>query len=174
MRLFPILLLLLPAVALGKNPVPNPDLMFNSNFSEDTTPWAEIAASLPAYPKAENLVSFFVSSSSTNKFMIDPASIAPGKDGVVRYTVVIESPRGARTVNYEGLRCESMERKIYAFGQPDGKWIENKGAAWEVIKVRSQLSYHKPLFEGILCDVGTPVGNAEEAMRNLKQPAGGY
>jgi len=97
-----------------------------------------------------------------------------GKDEVVRYTIVIESPRGARTVNYEGLRCETMERKIYAFGQADGKWTENKGAAWESIKRRSQLSYHKALFEDVFCDVGMPVRSAEDAVRKLRQPAGGY
>lgn len=174
MRLFPILLLLLPAVAFGKNPVPNPDLMFNSNFSEDTTPWEEMAASLPAYPKNENLVSFFVTAASGSKFMIDAAAVSLGKDDVVRYTVVIESSRGARTMNYEGLRCATMERKIYAFGQPDGKWSENKRAAWEVIKVRSQLSYHKPLFEDIFCDRGMPPADAEDAVRKLKQAAWGH
>lgn len=168
------LLLLLPAVCLGKNTVPNPDLMINQNYVEDTTAWEEIAASLPAYPKNENLVAFEVSSATSNKFMIDTASISVGKDDVVRYTIVIESPRGARTVNHEGLRCETMERKIYAFGQADGKWTENKRAAWESIKVRSLLSYHKALFEDIFCDVGVPVRSAEEAVRKLKQPAGGY
>lgn len=166
MKLLPIFLLMLPAVCLGKTEYLNPD------FVEDTTPWEEIAAKLPAYPKNENLVPFDVSSAATNKYMIDTASLSVGKDGVVRYSVVIESPRGARTVNYEGLHCDRAERKIYAFGQADGKWTENKRAAWEGIKVRSLLSYHKTLFEELFCDLGIPIRDAEEGVRRLKRAAG--
>jgi len=168
MKLLPIFLLVLPAVCLGKAEVLNPD------FVEDTTPWAEIAASLPAYPKNENLMPFVVSSATANKFMIDTASLSVGKDGVVRYSVMIESPRGARTVNYEGLRCDTAERKIYAFGQVDGKWTENKRAAWEGIKARSLLSYHKTLLEELFCDLGIPIKDAAEGVRNLKRAAGGF
>ena len=158
----------LPAVGFGKTEYLNPD------FVEDTTPWEEVAASLPPYPKDENLVPVNVSSATSNKYMIDTTSLSVGKDQVVRYTVVIESTRGARTVNYEGLRCETMERKIYAFGQADGKWTENKRAAWEGIKVRSLLSYHKTLFEEIFCDLGIPIRDAEEGVRKLKRAAGNF
>jgi hypothetical protein len=174
MKYSPLFLLILPALCFGEAGLPNPDLMSNPDFVEDTTPWEEIAARLPPYPKNENLMPFSVSSATNNKFMIDSASLSVGKDGVVRYTVVIESPRGARTVNYEGLRCDTAERKIYAFGQADGKWTENKRVAWEGIKTRSLLSYHKALFEGIFCVVGIPVRDAEEGLRRLKQPEENY
>jgi len=172
MKLLAMLLLALPAVCLGST-LPSPDIVHNTNYVEEA-PWEENLASLPAYPKDENLLPFRVSSATNNKFMIDSASITVGTDKVVRYTVVIESPRGARTVNYEGLRCETMERKIYGFGQADGKWTENKRAAWDSIKLRSLLSYHKALFEDIFCDVGIAVWSPEEAVRKLKQSAGGY
>lgn len=168
MKLLVLSLLALPAVCFGRTEYLNPD------FVEDTTPWEEIAATLPAYPRNENLVPLAISSATGNKFMIDAASMSVGKDGVVRYTAVIESPRGARTVNYEGLRCETAERKIYGFGQADGKWTENKRAAWEGIKLRSLLSYHKPLFEGLFCELGIPVRDAETGVRRLKQSAGSW
>lgn len=168
MKYLALIFFLLPASCLAKSEYLNPD------FVEDTTPWEEIAASLPAYPKTENLVPIVVSSATSNRFMVDTESISVGKDGVVRYTVVIESPRGARTVNYEGLRCETMERKIYAFGQADGKWTENKRASWEDIKRRSLLSYHKPLFEGVFCDLGFPIKDANEGIRKLKEAAGSF
>lgn len=168
MKFLALFISLLPAVCLGKTEYLNPD------FVEDTSTWEEFAASLPPYPKDEKLIQLNVSAATSNKFMIDAASISVGKDQVVRYTVVIESTRGARTVNYEGLRCETMERKIYAFGQADGKWTENRRAAWEGIKVRSLLSYHKPLFEEIFCDLGIPIRDAEEGVRKLKRAAGGF
>ena len=173
MRLIAITLLLLPGICLGNQSITDPESMPNPNYVEEA-PWEENVAKLPAYPKNENLLPFVVSSATSNKFMIDTASISVGNDKVVRYTVVIESPSGARTVNYEGLLCETMERKIYGFGQADGKWTENKRAAWEGIKRRSLLSYHKALFEDIFCDVGVPVWNAEEAVRNLKHPPEAY
>jgi hypothetical protein len=157
------LFFLLPAVCLGKTEYLNPD------FVEDTTPWVEIVASLPAYPRNENLVAFDVSAVTSNKFMIDTASLSVGKDGVVRYTVVIESPRGARTVNYEGMRCDPAEYKIYGFGHEDGKWSENKRAAWQPFKQRSLLSYHKALFEDHFCPDWIRIKDAAEGIRNLKR-----
>ncbi len=173
MKLF-ALTLLLPTICLGDPSITDPDTLPNTNYVEDSTPWGEIAVKLPAYPLNENLVPFDVSSATANKFMIDTASISVGNDRVVRYAVVIDSPKGARTVNYEGLRCETMESKIYAFGGSDGKWTENRYAKWGVIKVRSLLSYHKALFEDVFCDTGIAITNAEEGIRKLKQAARVY
>lgn len=174
MKYLAIALLLLPGICFGNRAITDPDTLPNKDFVDDTAPWEELAASLPPYPKDENLVSINVSSATSNKYMIDTASLSVGKDKVVRYTVVIESKLGARTVNYEGLRCETMERKIYAFGQADGKWTENKRAAWDEIKRRSSLSYHKTLFEEIFCDVGIPIRDTEEGLRKLKRAAGTF
>ena len=161
-RLFILLLFLLPGLALAVE-------YLNPDFVEDDTPWEEVAAKLPAYPKNENLIAFEVSSATPNKFMIDTASLSVGTDGVVRYTVVIESPRGARTVNYEGMRCDPAEYKIYGFGQEDGKWTENKRAAWQPFKQRSLLSYHKALFEDHFCPDWIRIKDAAEGIRNLKR-----
>lgn len=144
--------------------------VLNPDFVEDETkPWEEIAASLPAYPKAENLLVFSVSSATANVFMIDAASLSVGSDDVIRYTVVIDSPRGARTVNYEGMRCDPAEYKIYGFGQAGGKWTENKRGAWQPYKLRSLLSYHKALFEDHFCPDWIRIRDAKEGVRNLKR-----
>lgn len=168
MKLLAIILLMLPAVCMGDRSITDPDTMPNPNYVEDTTPWKEFAASLPAYPKNENLIPFDVSSATANKFMIDAASLSVGEDGVVRYTVVIESPRGARTVNFEGMRCDPPEFKIYGFGQENGEWTENKRAAWQPFKMRSLLSYHKALFEDHFCPNWIRIMDAEEGIYNLK------
>jgi hypothetical protein len=144
--------------------------VLNPDYIEDETkPWEEIAASLPPYPKTENLLVFSVSSATPNKFMIDSTSLSVGADGVIRYTVVIDSPRGARTVNYEGLRCDPAEYKIYGFGQENGKWTENKRGAWQPFKQRSLLSYHKALFEDHFCPDWISIRDAKEGIGNLKR-----
>jgi hypothetical protein len=132
---------------------------FEHDFEENTKTWKEIQAQLPPYPKAENLVEFKVTASSSNRFYIDFDSINVGEDGVVRYTVLIRSPAGAETVNFEGMRCETRERKLYAFGHRDGKggeaWSRNRFAKWESFPVRVASSHQRELFSHYLCAVET-------------------
>jgi hypothetical protein len=141
---------------------------FDYEFEADK-PWIEVAAQLPAYPKAENLVEFTVSSVTRNRHYVDIASISVGEDKVVRYTVVIDAAGGARNVPFEGMRCETRERRLYAYGQPDGTWTKARSAGWEPLKRRSLLSYHKPLFEEFFCPDGLNVRTAADAVRNLRQ-----
>lgn len=164
MKILTALLLCLPLAAhaeWGK---------FDYEFEQDK-PWVEVAAQLPAYPKAENLMPFNVSSATRNKHFVDAASISVGEDKVVRYTVVIDAAGGARNVSFEGLRCESGERRLYAYGHPDGTWSKARSAGWESIKLRSLLSYRKALFEDIFCPNGIRVWDGKEAIRNLRQAA---
>lgn len=141
---------------------------FDHEFEADK-PWVEIAAQLPAFPKTANLVEFTVSSATRNRHYIDLASISVGEDKVVRYTVVVEAAGGARNISFEGMRCETQERRLYAYGHPDGSWSRARNAGWEPIKRRSLLSYHKPLYEEYFCPDGLSVRSAEEAVSNLRQ-----
>lgn len=141
---------------------------FEQDFEQDK-PWTEVAAQLPAYPKAENLLPFTVSSATRNQHFVDAASISVGADQVVRYTVVIEAAGGAKNVSFEGLRCESGERRLYAYGHPDGSWSKARNAGWEGIKFRSLLSYQKALYEDYFCPGGLPVKDEQEAVRNLRK-----
>jgi len=141
---------------------------FDYEFEADK-PWVELAAQLPPPPKAENLIEFNVSSATRNRHFIDTASISVGEDKVVRYTVVIDAAGGARNVSFEGMRCATGERRLYAYGQPDGTWSKARNANWEGIKMRSLLSYHKALYEAHFCPGGINARDVEEAVRNLRQ-----
>lgn len=143
---------------------------FEHDFEQDK-PWAEVAAQLPGYPKAENLIPFNVSSATSNRYFVDAASISVGADNVVRYTVVVEAAGGARNVSFEGMRCDSAERRLYAYGHPDGTWAKARNAGWEPIKLRSLLSYRKALFEDYFCRDGLRVRDAKEAAQNLRKAA---
>jgi hypothetical protein len=138
---------------------------------ENEKPWVEQAAQLPPYPKAENLVEFNVSSATPHRHFVDTASISVGEDKVVRYTVVIDAAGGARNVSFEGMRCATGERRLYAYGQPDGSWSKARNAGWEGIKRRSLLSYHKALFEDHFCPGGIHVKDGKEAAQNLRRAA---
>jgi hypothetical protein len=85
--------------------------------------------------------------------------------------VVIEAVGGAKNVSFEGMRCESGERRLYAYGHPDGTWSKARNAVWEDIRFRSLLSYHKALYEDHFCPDGINVRDAKEAVRNLRRAA---
>ena len=108
---------------------------------EDKKVWQEEKYKLPAAPDMDKLIPFEVNVSNANRFLVDPDSVSVGNDGVVRFTVVIESSGGARTVNYEGLRCKTRERRLYAFGQKDGTWIESQGSSW-ILMQKQQHKMH--------------------------------
>ena len=162
MKILPILLLILPLSAYAEWG------QFDIEFDADK-PWVELSAQLPPYPKADNLIKFNVSSATRHRHFVDTASISVGEDKVVRYTVVIEATGGARNVSFEGMRCETGERRLYAYGQPDGTWSKARNAGWEDIKFRSLLSYHKALYEDHFCPDGINVRDAKEAAQNLRR-----
>lgn len=143
---------------------------FEYDFDEGK-PWSEVAIQIPAFPKAENLIPFSVSAATRNRHFIDANSVSVGEDEVVRYTVVIEAAGGAKNVSFEGLRCKSGERRLYAYGHPDGTWSKARSAGWEDVKFRSILSYRKALYEDHFCPDGMPVKDGKEAVRNLRRAA---
>ncbi len=164
MKILPVLLLCLPLAAHAAW------IDFEGEFEQDK-PWAEVASQLPPYPKAENLIPFNVSSATRNKFFVDAESISIGADNVVRYVVVVEAAGGAKNVSFEGLRCESGERRLYAYGHPGGTWSKARNAGWESIRFRSLLSYQKALYEDHFCPNGLRVRDAREAVQNLRRAA---
>jgi hypothetical protein len=148
MRLIPtviVLALALPARAgdWGK---------FDIEF-EEAKPWTELQAQLPAAPKPESLVAIDIGAAIAHRVYVDKASVSSAGDGVVRYSVLIKATGGAQTVNYEGMRCESGEAKIYAFGRPDGSWVRNKYARWSRIQDRASFGYQRELFYHYFCTV---------------------
>lgn len=145
---------------------------FDYDFDENAKPWQEVQAQLPAYPKEANLIPFVVSSATSNRYYVDYPSVSVGEDGVVRYTVVIRTQGGAENVSFEGMRCASGERKIYAFGRPNGEWSRNRYASWEGIKDRQATSYHRELFNSYYCAGGMGEPDLKRVQRLLK--SGGY
>lgn len=140
-RLFCVLLLVAAAM-LGRAAIAADDEP--AQFIED-------AVSLPAFPKAENLVAFDVSAATSNRFYIDAPSVSLGQDGVVRMTFVIESASGVRNISYEGIRCATTERKTYAYGRADGTWSPARNPAWQAIRENTLNRHHAELFRNYIC-----------------------
>ena len=124
---------------------------------------------LPPYPQERDLVEFTPGSPSGHRLFVDAASLSMGRDGVVRYTVVMRTSGGATNVTYEGLRCASREKRLYAMGQPDKQWLEAKRSDWEPIRVGRPNEYQDFLYTEYLCPERSILPDRETALRALRR-----
>lgn len=138
----------------------------------DKKPWQEIEAQLPPAPREETLLPFYVSATASNVFRIDGSSLSVAPDGVVRYVLVVQSASGVRNVSFEGIRCETREWRLYAFGRPDGSWSKSRSNQWRPIENRAVNQYHATLHREYFCPDGIAIQNAREGVMALR--AGGH
>ena len=140
----------------------------NAGEEGETAPPVELEVKLPALPKAANLLEFQPSAASTNRFFIDAESISVGTDGIVRYTLVVKSPSGAQSISHEGIRCDTIEQKYYAFGRSDGTWGAARAGEWKRIVYKEVNRQHGVLYSNYFCPDGGPIRAAAEAIQRFK------
>ena len=115
--------------------------------------WEEGKTELPPWPKDGDLVEFELDTASPSRFryFIDGQHLTIGSDDVVRYTLVAESPTGARNVTFEGLRCKAQGVfRTYAYGS-DSSFKPVEGADWQAIIAKSGDHLHRELHGHFLC-----------------------
>ena len=120
-------------------------------LDQEKKTWDEMQAQLPPYPKPENLLRFDIGSNTANRYFVDASSVSVGEDGVVRYTLVIRSGGGANNVSFEGIRCNSREVRVYAFGHPGSQWTRARNAGWRAIQPSEINGYHYALHRDYFC-----------------------
>lgn len=131
----------------------------------------ELETKLPAYPKDEDLVEFDVSAASSDRFYVDQKALSIGKDGIVRYTLVIKTARGATNVSYEGMHCDLEQTKMYATGRSNGTWINARTAQWQKIRLSSILDPRHVLHRNYLCaglSSNIPAASVEDVLRRIR------
>jgi hypothetical protein len=152
----------IPAAVLAQ------DRKFEYEFDHEK-PWVELQSQLPPYPSEENLLKFDAGPASTNLHYVDAPSIVVGDDGVVRYTLVIKSPQGAMNVSYEGIRCQTAEKRTYAYGRNDKTWMRARTSRWMDLENIKQNYAQRALYRYFFCPLGiNTVKDAEEAIQALK------
>jgi len=139
---------------------------FDSDYEEEHKEWNEGEYQTPAFPKKTNLRQFFINGASSNRFMLDESSLDVGKDGVVRYVLVIAAPGGAETVTFEGLRCDSGEYRIYAIAQPDGNWASPRRSDWQLI---ANIQPRASLLADYFCDGPSAPYSRQALLRQMKK-----
>ena len=114
-------------------------------FKEGTT-------AMPLNPPNKTTIQpFYVSQQTIFKFAVDIDSILIGNDGVTRYTVIITSPNGNNQVQYEGIRCDSFQWRLYGTFE-SGVWKENPLSSWNPIKDHAPNRYQAALAQGAFCN----------------------
>jgi hypothetical protein len=141
---------------------------FDEDYDDESKPWQEIAVQLPPAPKNEDLLPFYVSPTATQKFFVDAKSISVGSDNVVRYTLVSISQEGAKNISYEGIRCATFEKKVYAIGQEDGSWVRSRRNQWDGIIRGYANRQHAALAKDYFCENTTVAGKAEAIVYRIK------
>jgi hypothetical protein len=137
--------------------------------------WSEIKGiRFPPIPTVNNLIRVDSASLGTSyEYFIDGASILLGTDGVTRYTVVLQSDSGTRNVYFEGIRCETMQTRTYAYATPRGGFKPLASSTWKDVRALGPFAYRLLLAEKFMCDSnGWPI-NEKKARAKLVRAARG-
>lgn len=125
---------------------------------------------LPAFPTPPDLVQFYVSPTTSNRFMVDSRSIDVAPDRDIRLTLVIRSPSGAQTVTREAIRCTTAEYKILAIGDGSGAWSPAGESEWRQIENNSLNRHRAALASEYLCEGSSSVSSTAAALDALRNP----
>ncbi len=131
--------------------------------------WQETAILLPAAPQMTDLLPFEVATTVTQVFAIDAKSLTINADGVIRYTLVAQSQSGAKSTSYEGIRCQTFEKKLYSFGHKDGSWSLSRRDQWEPITGSVINRAHVALAQDYFCQNKTSAGDAAAILDRIKR-----
>jgi len=141
----------------------------NWHEEDDEEKWQEAEAPLPAYPQDADLLEFYVSAATANRYFIDARSIAVGSDDVVRFALVVRTAGGAKNVSYEGIRCKTLEYRLYATGRADGTWTKARLSEWRPIENKPVNRHHAALSRDYFCPDGLAIRTTDEGRDALQR-----
>ena len=86
----------------------------------------------------------------------------------MRYTIIGTSAGGAKNISYEGIRCSTFEKKLYALGHADGTWAKARDSDWQTIPTSGMNKQHADLAQNYLCSGTSIAGSVEQIVQNLR------
>ena len=159
----PVFILLSALAACARPSLEDSD----SKSAFDNKTWEEQKASLPPFAKTENLAPIYVGPTAF-EFLVDTTSISVNEDRAMRYTLIARSSSGAMNVSYEGIRCKTYERRLYALGRSDGAWSQARNSKW--VPIRG--AQYATLADDFFCDKRGQARAAEDVVDLLKRSRG--
>lgn len=103
------------------------------------------------------------------KVAVDPATLAIGSDGIVRYVAFMTNLSGSVSAVYEGIRCTTDEVKTYARWSPSSQWTRTTEPAWKEINSNLPSKHAFAIARQGACDVHLARSSVAEIIRALKQ-----
>lgn len=167
------LLLNLP-VAMARDDADNPNQPDDLTPAEIAEPdpesakWREAEIDLPPFPRAQDLLPVRSDAGGPGyNYYIDVNSVSLTDDEVLRYTIVIQSPRGSSNIVYEGIRCATQEIKVLAFGTRGGRFARMPDPRWIYVHTLGPLGYRTALVENYVCDENGWAASSDTVLERL-------
>lgn len=113
----------------------------------------ELEVTLPRYPDSEAMIRFPTDRANGEVF-VDGKTLSTDTDGVVRYALMIRSTGGAENTSFEGLRCSTGERRVYAYGRKTAAgavWSPSRVSVWTLIEDHRINRYHFEFWRDVFC-----------------------
>lgn len=117
-------------------------------------------------PNKASTLPFYVSQHTIFKFAVDTDSILIGADGVTRYIVILTSPNGNDQIQYEGIRCDSFQWRLYGTFE-NGVWKENPLSSWRGIQSNVPNRYQAALAQGAFCNFSSQEKDIKTILNSL-------
>lgn len=124
----------------------------------------------PPAPVDADLRQITLRNLTDNKIELDSKALTVTPDAIVRYTLVVTSPQGARNVSYEGIRCDPAEWKTLALGRSDGSWARPSEAEWQKVEERGYNAIRYTLAKDYFCGLnGDPLKDAKAIFTRMRE-----
>jgi hypothetical protein len=126
--------------------------VWESSTAKEPEAWKEGDLKLPEIPDDDDLKQLNLEvPGATFGYYIAPGSLSLGKDGVVRYVIVLKSASGVSNTLYEGMWCKTKQYKTYAYAL-DGEFHAYPNPAWQpALGLGAGAAYHDPLYRSYFC-----------------------
>ncbi|RJX33442.1 MAG: hypothetical protein C4516_01225 [Oxalobacter sp.] len=139
---------------------------------EAMRPKVEQDVSLPTFPAFLNPKTLLIvdtGPTSRQTYAVDAQTLTVTPDAtIVRYVVVATSSSGAKNVSFEGINCQTLQLKRYAYGTAQGKWIPTRANQWVAISSMSQNQLHYTLTRFFFCRGGFVEGTSSDILERLR------
>ena len=146
-----------------------------ADFSDEVLEWKfrEDVVDIPGYPDQSNLVKLDIDTGgSPFEYFIDKKSLSIGIDGIVLYSIVMQSRSGGRNVLFEGMHCNTGEYKTHAYGTSRKTFYAVPGPVWKPVKEKSGAGtdYRYDLLKVFFCDLYGSTLKKTEILQRIEYP----
>ena len=137
-----------------------------AQLADSDAEWVEEAPPSPPAFSREKLIPVDMPPYVSIKVGVDPDTIVVGKDGVVRYVVVMVNTTGSVSASFEGIRCNTDEFKVYARMGSSAVWSAVTTPQWKDLTANMPSRHSHALARQGACE-GRTATTKDEILRAL-------